>query len=101
MNIRIDVNPEEIARIAQSHGVRRLRAFGSVLTDTFDPRRSDIDMFVEFEPGSADPFDDYFGLKEELEELFGRPVDLVMTDAVRNPHFKEGAFAATVDLYAA
>jgi len=34
------------------------------------------------------PFDDYFGLKEELEALLGRKVDLVEPSAVRNPYLK-------------
>lgn len=101
MWIQIEVNRDEVARIARAHSVQRLRVFGSVLADTFDPARSDIDVFVDFQPGARDPFDNYFGLKEELEELFGRPVDLVVSDAVRNPHFKDRAFAEAVDLYAA
>jgi len=35
-------------------------------------------------------FETYFGLKEALEALFGRPVDLVEPGAVRNPYLKAG-----------
>ena len=38
-------------------GVRRLRAFGSVLTDQFDANSSDLDFLVEFEPGLKHTFD--------------------------------------------
>jgi predicted nucleotidyltransferase len=47
---------------------------------------SDIDFLVEFDRSAPQhPFDAYFGLKEALGELFGRPVYLV---AARNPHLK-------------
>jgi uncharacterized protein len=74
----LGVNADEIARIAQSRGVVRLRVFGSALTTEFDTASSDIDLLVEFGPGIAVAFDAYFGLKEDLEQLFGRSVDLVV-----------------------
>lgn len=37
--------------------------------------------------GGEDPFDRYFGLREELERIFARSMDLVMTGAIRTPHF--------------
>jgi predicted nucleotidyltransferase len=82
-------------------GVRRLRAFGSVLTDHFGVNDSDLDSLVEFEPGLEHPFDDYFGLHEELESLLGRRVDLVMAEAVRNPNFAASVFDSALDVYAA
>jgi predicted nucleotidyltransferase len=75
--------------------------FGSATTDRFDPERSDVDFLVEFTPGAADPFDDYFGLKEDLELLLGRSVDLVMEKAVRNPYFAASAASSAQDVYAA
>jgi uncharacterized protein len=46
-------------------------------------------FLVEFDRGAPQhPFDAYFGLKEALEELLGRPVDLVEAGAVRNPYLK-------------
>ena len=46
------------------------------------------------------PFDAYFGLKEALEELFGRPVDLVEAGAVRNPYLKASIEQSRENLYA-
>ncbi len=69
--------------------VSRLELFGSAVTDRFDSARSDLDMLVTFdalEPGAY--ADAYFGLKEGLEELFARPVDLVTTQALGNPYFR-------------
>ena len=70
-------------------GVRRLDLFGSALTERFDPARSDLDFLVAFGtdvPGTL--FSAYFGLKEELERLFGRTVDLVAEDGIANPYFR-------------
>ena len=46
-------------------------------------------------------FDAYFGLKEDLEALFGRPVDLVSTAALENPYFAESVASTSRELYAA
>jgi uncharacterized protein len=92
---------DALAAICRAREVSRLRVFGSAVTGRFDPERSDIDFFVEFGPDATDLFDSYFGLKEDLEELLGRPVDVVMTDAVTNPHFAKTAFASARELYAA
>lgn len=66
--------------------MRRLAVFGSAVTDRFDPERSDLDLLVEFSSDIQHPFRAYFGLKEELESLFERPVDLVEAGAVTNPY---------------
>lgn len=86
MPLRIDVDRDEIARIAQSRGVSRLPVFGSVLFDEFDPGRSDVDLLADLADNPGDRFDAYFGLKEDLERVFDRAVDLVIADAVRNPY---------------
>ena len=79
---------QQTQALCVSHRVRQLELFGSAVTGEFDPARSDIDFVVDFEPGDpATLFDRYFGLKESLEKLFGRSVDLVMAGAMRNPHF--------------
>ena len=97
----IDVDRDEIARIARSRGVSRLRVFGSALTSSFDPASSDVDVLVDLATSGADDFDAYFGLKEDLERAFGRPVDLVMIEAVRNPFFRERMLSTAEELYAA
>lgn len=91
---------EDIVRACVKHGVRRLRAFGSVLTDQFDAGTSDVDFLVEFEPNLEHPFDAYFGLHEDLENLLGRNVDLVMAEAVRNPYFAASVFDSALEVYA-
>ena len=69
--------------------MRRLLLFGSAGTEHFDAATSDIDFLVEFDDAPVSRFDAYFGIKEALEALFGRPVDLVSTAALENPYFAE------------
>jgi uncharacterized protein len=61
-----------------------LEVFGSVLRSDFDPLRSDVDVLVEFESRVAGSFANFLDLKEALERLLQRPVDLVELHAVRN-----------------
>jgi predicted nucleotidyltransferase len=84
MSPLIDDNLEEIGRLCRLHGVRKLELFGSILRSDFDPQRSDVDVVVEFEPQVANSFANFLDLKEALERLLGRPVDLVELHAVRN-----------------
>ena len=77
--------------VAKRHHARQcLDAFGSALRDDFDPAASDLDFLVEFDevpPGAYAKA--YFVLKEGLESLFGRPVDLVTSSSLANPFFRE------------
>ncbi len=70
--------------------VRRLYLFGSAATGrNFDPARSDLDFLVDFKPLTpAEYTDAYFGLREALEELSGRPIDLVTEPALENPYLR-------------
>lgn len=82
--------------------VRTLEVFGSAARDDFDPASSDIDFLVEFVPQTQRPaLDLYFGLKEELEALFERPVDLVMPAALHNPYVRAEIDRARQLVYAA
>lgn len=93
---------EEIGLICRYHAVERLDMFGSAGSNEFDPERSDLDFVVSFQ--RLDPphlFDRYFGLKEDLEQLFERPVDLVMEGVVsRNAYFAESLAKTRLPLYA-
>jgi len=87
MNAVALLDRDAIARACRRFGVARLRVFGSAVTDEFDPERSDFDFLVDFLPQVADLLGNYLGLTAELEQIAGRKVDLVMTDAVENPYF--------------
>jgi predicted nucleotidyltransferase len=83
MHPLIDNNRKAIADLCRRHGVRRLEAFGSILRSDFSAE-SDVDILVEFEPAAAGSFQNFLNLKESLEALLGRSVDLLELHAVRN-----------------
>jgi len=98
----IEQNLTEIIRICIHRKVRRLAVFGSAIDDRFDPDRSDLDLLVEFEKMQpSEHADQYFGLTEDLELLFNRPVDLVEPGVVRNPYFLKSLEETQVEIYAA
>ncbi len=87
MNI-IDQNKTSIVSLAKSHGVSSISVFGSVLTNRFKPT-SDIDVLVKFEGVDLyNYFDNYIDLKEKLETILKRDVDLVEEQTVKNPILK-------------
>lgn len=55
--------------------IRKLAFFGSILTDRFRPD-SDVDILVEFEPGSRITYLDLAAMEDELTTILGRKVDL-------------------------
>lgn len=80
-----------IRALCREFGVSRLEVFGSVCTSDFDPERSDVDFLVEY-PEEYDFglwLTKYFELKDRLEAVVGRSVDLIMTDAPRNRYFAQ------------
>ena len=93
----------EVGAVCRRYGVERLDLFGSATGVSFDPRLSDLDFIVSFKRRKpSDLFDRYFGLKEDLEVLFERNVDLVMEGALRkDPSFAEDVHESRVPLYAA
>ena len=94
---------EALARLCRHYRVRRLDLFGSAATERFRADGSDLDFVVEFQPEAVSGAyaDAYFGLLEALERLFGRPVDLVIDGAIRNPYFRQSVEATRTPLYAA
>jgi predicted nucleotidyltransferase len=66
--------------------VKELALFGSATRDDFSPD-SDIDVLATFE-GKTQLFSRYFDLKEGLEQIFGRRVDVVMPEAISNSIFR-------------
>ena len=94
---------EELVELCRRFGVKRLEVFGSASGEAFDPERSDIDLLVEFQPDQdLGPWlKHYFEFEEELKKLLGRPVDLVMASAPRNPYFLDQLNHSRKLLYAA
>ncbi|MFN2615299.1 MAG: nucleotidyltransferase family protein [Actinomycetota bacterium] len=91
---------DEIAAVCRRRGVKRLGLFGSAARRDFDRERSDVDVTVEFlEMPSGVLADAYFGLIEDLEDLFGRSVDVVTKSSVENPYLLAAIERDEVILY--
>lgn len=78
---------EALARLCEKYSVIRLSVFGSVLGDNFEAD-SDIDFVVEFGPSTSFSLPkQYFGFLADLEDMYGRNIDLVQKSAIKNPVF--------------
>ena len=102
MTPRIEDKKEELFALCRKFNVCTLELFGSAARGTFDPETSDLDFLVVI--GSEEPIrhaDEDFGLLFDLETLFGRKVDLVEVEAVRNPYFLRNVTKDRMVVYAA
>lgn len=70
----LEMPQERIAGFCRRHHIRRLALFGSILRDDFGPE-SDVDVLVEFEPGTRVGLS-FFTMQDELTTILGRQVDL-------------------------
>ena len=83
MRAEIAERRNALAAICRRHGVARLEVFGSAARGAdFDPARSDADFLVTFEPAVRNDLGAFSDLKDALEVLLGRPVDLVEREAI-------------------
>jgi predicted nucleotidyltransferase len=98
----VEPRRDALVALCQKYAVKRLRLFGSAAEGSFDPGSSDLDFLVEFNPPvGMNAFHQFIDLKLELEDLFGRHVDLVTWRAVKDPVFRQRAEETAIDLYAA
>ncbi len=85
----LDEYLNDIKKLCFKHNVKRLFAFGSVLTERFTDK-SDIDFIVDFE--FLEHFQyagNYYNFKFSLEDTLQRPVDLLEETAIKNPYFQQ------------
>ena len=76
---------KDILNVAHAHGARNVRIFGSVARGT-ESSSSDIDLLVEMDAGRG--LIERVALKQDLEDLLGRSVDLV-TDRTLSHYLRE------------
>ncbi len=93
---------DDIVGLCERFGVRELALFGPILRADFDMAASDVDVAVKFGP----PVDDssahqYFDLKQALEHLLSRPVDLVELEAMPETRLKRIIERTKMPIYAA
>jgi uncharacterized protein len=90
-----------IRALCREFGISRLEIFGSAVTDEFDPERSDVDFLVTY----PEEYDfglwlaRFFDLERALSSTLGRNVDLLMSDAPKNPRFIDAINRSKVQLF--
>ena len=94
----IEKNKPQILAICKKHYIKSLYVFGSAANDKDFNSNSDIDLLYDFDfediniddikTWKFDPFIEFFNLKEELENITGRPIDLVSYKSIKNKYFK-------------
>jgi predicted nucleotidyltransferase len=94
---RIDIPEKKIEEFCRRNNIRRLALFGSVLGDGFSSD-SDVDVLVEFEPGTRIGLK-FFALQEELSRMLGRKVDL-NTPGFLSQYFRDRVMEEAEDQYA-
>lgn len=100
MSPHLQIDRERIAAFCRKWKINEFALFGSVLRDDFRPD-SDVDVLVTFAPGGGITFDNRVEMMDELSAIFGRPIDLVEKNAIRNP-FRRHAILTTKEIvYAA
>lgn len=92
---------DELNKLCQEHEVSSLYVFGSYATGNQNDL-SDIDLLVAFKDIPLDRYTDhYFELHEKLEQLFGKPIDLLTVKSLSNPYFIQSVEETKQLLYAA
>lgn len=98
--MEIEIPGDKIRSFCRHWKVRELALFGSVLRADFRPD-SDVDILVSFFEDARWSLFDLVNMADELAVLFGRPVDLVEKDALRNPFRREAILTTRKIIYAA
>lgn len=99
LNLKLDLKlPQEaIAQFCQSHHIRKLSLFGSVLRSDFSAD-SDVDVLVEFDPEHIPGLIRLAGMELELTQLFQRKVDLRTAEDL-SPYFRQEVLDSAVEQY--
>ena len=80
---------KQITDLCRQYHVKRLFAFGSVITDSFN-EQSDVDLIVDFDKKAIkDHFLHFFDFKYSLEDIFHREIDLLEEQPIRNSYLRK------------
>jgi predicted nucleotidyltransferase len=98
--LRIAIPEQQIIEFCRRWKVREFSLFGSAVRDDFGPQ-SDVDVLVRFERDAPWSLFDFVTMRDELANLFGRDVDLVEEESLRNPFRRETVLRDKRVIYAA
>jgi len=92
-------NLQKIQQLCKELIVKNFSVFGSVLTDKFSSD-SDIDFVVNFEENDPIKYTDlYFQLKDKLEQILKRQIDLIEERGIKNSYFRKAIEESKVIIY--
>ncbi len=94
----LDIPNTNIEGFCLRWGVSELALFGSVLRDDFSSQ-SDVDLLISFVPEVSWSLFDLVAMKSELEAIFGREVDLVEKETLRNPFRRRSILGEMKTIY--
>jgi predicted nucleotidyltransferase len=94
-------NLDAIADLCRTHGIQSLDVFGSAAVQVRDADANDIDLICDLGTYEPEVADRLFAFAHALEELFGKPVDLLTVPMIRNPYFRQAIDEQRVRLYEA
>lgn len=95
----IEIPMDRIREFCLKWRVVEFALFGSVLRDDFR-QDSDVDVLISFEENALWSLYDLVDMKDELTSIFGRDVDIVEKEAIRNPYRRRSMLAECEVLYA-
>jgi len=98
--VKIDIPYEKIQDFCQRWKIREFAIFGSTLRDDFGTE-SDVDVLVTFHNDARWGLFEFVDMIEELKKIFGRNVDLVEKEALRNPFRRQEILSHCEVVYAA
>ena len=101
MDVVIGVPFERLAEFARKWRIVELSLFGSVVKPEEFREDSDVDVLVAFDPHARWSAFRLVEMNDELSEIFGRKVDLIDRDAVKNPFVRRSIFTTRHVVYAA
>lgn len=97
----IERQQERLEALCRELDVKRLDLFGSATRNDF-AANSDLDFAVSLEERAPAAYAEaWLTLQTELEKMFGRRIDLVTLDAIRNPYFRDRLMQTRKTLYVA
>jgi len=98
-NQNISIPKEKISEFCQRWEIVEFSLFGSVLRDDFNAQ-SDVDVLVVFAEDAKIGLFEIAQIKIELEELYGRPVDLIEKASLKNPYRRKEILKTAEVFYA-
>ena len=96
---KIVVSKKKIGEFCQRWEIVEFSLFGSILRDDFN-EQSDVDILVVFAENAEIGLFEIAQIKIELEELYGRPVDVIEKASLRNPYRREEILKTAQVFYA-